>query len=266
MREVGFLEVRLDPHVVIGDDRHDGRAGLHILAERRHLARDAGERRAHDGVLEIERGRVARRLRGEIRGLLGDGPIEVAAQARANLVERALGDLNLLVRDVALVPLLVDVDLGRELAFGERGEPVELALLVGGVRAREGELLESLSVRGARALDEVVDRGELRVGALERDVERAVVEREQHVARFDALVLAHLDGSYRARDFRADDTDVGFDVRVVGLDDAARRVIDVRADGERDERPQQQQRRAQPTAGPARRRTQRAWTQRRARR
>ncbi len=83
------------------------------------------------------------RLRGQIRGLLGDGPIEVAAQARADLVERALGDLNFLVRDVALVACLVDVDLRRELALRERGEPVEFALLVRRVRARERELLRA---------------------------------------------------------------------------------------------------------------------------
>ena len=94
------------------------------------------------------------------------GRREVAAQPRANLVERALGHLDLLVRDVALVARLVDVDLRRELALRERREPVELALLVRGVGAGEGELLESLSVRRARALDEVVDGGELRVGAM----------------------------------------------------------------------------------------------------
>ncbi len=194
------------------------------------------------------------RLRGEIRRLLGDGPIEVAAQACANLVERSLGHLNLPVRDVALVARLVHVELGRELALRQRGETVVLALLVRRVRAGEGELLQGLGVRSAGTLDEIVDRGELRVGARERNVERAIVDREQNVAGLDALILAHADGCDRARDFRADDRDVGLDVGIVGFDDATRRVIDVGADGQRNERPEEQQRRAHPAARAARRR------------
>ena len=83
-----------------------------------------------------------------------------------------------MVRDVALVLGLVDVDAGRELALGERTQTVVLALLVRGVRLVELELLERLPVLGADAFDVVMNRAELRVGTVEAHLERRVVDAE----------------------------------------------------------------------------------------
>ena len=143
--------------------------------------------------------------------------------------------IDFLVRDVALVLRLVDVDAGRELALGERPQTLVLALLVRGVRLVELELLERLPVLRADAFDVVVDRAELRVGAVEAHLERRVVDAEQHVALRDSLVLVHVDLDDRARDPRAHDADVGFHVRVVGADEAAGREIDVQRADEHDD-------------------------------
>ena len=69
----------------------------------------------------LQRGCIADRFRGEIGGLLRDRAIEIAAEPRANLVERPFRQLDFLVRNVVFVACLVDVDVGRKLALRERG-------------------------------------------------------------------------------------------------------------------------------------------------
>ncbi len=59
VREVGLLEVRLDPHIAVGDETHHGVAAFDVRADFRLLAGDTGERRDHVRALQIERGLIA---------------------------------------------------------------------------------------------------------------------------------------------------------------------------------------------------------------
>ncbi len=138
-------------------------------------------------------GRVAHRLRGEIGGLLGDGPIEVAAQARADLVERALGRPESLgSRRRACGALSSTSTSDASLRSASAVEPVELAL----ARTRRscGRARAARAPAGTtRACPRRSRRSRRAARRRDRafDLERPVVDREQHVARFDALVLAH---------------------------------------------------------------------------
>ncbi len=116
--------------------------------------------------------------------------------------------------------------------FASSAEPVVFALLIRRGGARQRELLSRLAVARAEALDQVVDRAELGVGALHRDLERTVIDGEQDVALLHALIFAHGNVRDRPRHLRGHDRNVGFDVRVVGLDEPAGHEIEVTADEE----------------------------------
>ena len=129
------------------------------------------------------------------------------------------------------------VDLGfLELDLGRDAPPLELALALGLLRVELHALPRLLDLRldlaklGARGFDVVAHREHLRLGHVERDLERLRVEAEQDVAVADELVFRDPDRDHATIHVRADRHHVRLDVRVLGRHVAAGHGVPVEAE------------------------------------
>ena len=135
--------------------------------------------------------------------------------------------------------------LARELAFLQRllsrklpGEELDPLLL-------RGNLGHRFVVVGAKLLDLRAHQPQLRLGALERDLERLLIQPEQDLPLANEGVVVDPDPFDPPGHVRADRDDIRLDVGVLGGDVPAAFRIDVDADRARDQRHHDEQHRAQ---------------------
>ena len=183
--------------------------GAAILAGLRHVAGDAGERRADDGVLEVECRLVARRLGLEIARLAFHRQVGIAAEARHDLRDLLFHHGDLLAGHVAVAPGVVELGLGGELLAEQRVLAREIALGEVGVAACDLQLGLLLLIRGLEPGDVLARRLEGGIGTGERHPVGAVVDREQRCALGDVLVLGDRHLGDGAGHFGADGNLVG---------------------------------------------------------
>ena len=117
--EIGFLEVRLDPHVAVGDETHHRVAAFDVRADFRFLAGDAGERRDHVRALQIERGLIAIGPRLLIARMRLDGDVGIAVQVDQDLRGALAREFLLLQRGIERVFCIVEIRDRADLAIDE---------------------------------------------------------------------------------------------------------------------------------------------------
>ena len=206
-----------------------------------------GMRGPHHRVRELARRLVAGRERLLVAGVALDRGVRVAVQVGRHAGELLAQGGALRLRRLQVVPRLVVGGLRGEVVGGELLLPLELGRVVVDVRVGLADLVLEVPVAGLERVEVVAHDPELRVGALQRQPERLVVEAEQDVADGDLLVLADVDLLDDARHVGRDADHVRLHVGVLGRHVAPAGHVLVAADRER-QRQGREQHRAEPAA------------------
>ncbi len=214
--ELGFLQVRLDPDVLVGDDREQRRLGLDELTRLElDLADPARRGRVDLGALHVEQAAVVGGLGLQELGVILGLQVGLALEAGEDLAYLALQDGDLLLRRGGVAARLVVALAADIAAFQQAGAALEGVVEIGPVVARELELGDLDPVGGAARFDLRAGAVALGRGVIQRDAVGLVVEAEQQLAGLHRVVLAHLHGQHLARHLRGDRHLVGLDVGVL---------------------------------------------------
>ena len=170
--------------------------------------------------------------------LLGRDP-DIAAQIGQDAAQvLAVGQL-LLQRDVVIVTRGIELALRDDGAFGQVLLTIIFALVEVDADPVHLDLGQSLLVAGAQGVNVVARALELRLGLGIGDAERLVVDAKQELAGLDRLVLDHGDLGDSAGDLGADRDLVGTDIGVVDRHIAAAGGVEIGADHQHQDRPEQ---------------------------
>ena len=156
-----------------------------------------------------------------------DGDVCVAVQVDQDFRRALARQFLLLQRGVERVFGVVEIGDRADLAFDQPDLAVVRHARISDVVLREFDFGERLTVLQFHRGDVLRGLRERRVGAIERERVRRVVEAEQQLTAFDVIVFLDRDFDDLAGDFGGDDRFVGLHVRVVGVDVAARVQIRV---------------------------------------
>ena len=238
-RELGLLEVGLDPEIGVGDHGNRGHAHDGVAARHQHLGHASVHRRQDRRAAHVQQRVVALGHQLLDLGMVVDRDLGIARERRLDACEVLLGGGHAALGDVERHARLFHLLHRPELALGQVLVAREVGLRVGLLALRRLDLLalgaplrlQALDV-GARALDLGVDARELvAVGR--------VVELVEELAARDVLVLAHRHLDDGAGDLGRDIDAVALHVGVVGRDVAAGGQPDEQRDagGEHRQRP-----------------------------
>ena len=241
--EIRLLGVGLDPHVGRGDQAEGRLRRRQVLAhlQRIDIGHDARDRRQHGGAPQVALRLVDLRLGGEIVGVLLDRRIGVAAELRQGRLGVMLRHAHALARRVEVAPCLVEGRLRGDAALQQVLLTLEARLVEGDVGPGLLDLRLLLAIGRLQGRELVAHRAEIGLGAGQRDLERLLVEREQHRALLDLLAFMHGHVGDDARHVGRHGELAGMDVGVVGRDVAAAGRIDEQCAGQHEDRARGQQ-------------------------
>jgi len=168
--------------------------------------------------------------------------VGIVAELRADLCDLLPGDGDLLRRPVILVARGIQRGFRGHLRLRQLRLAVVFALCEVGVRLRQLLGFDRLAVLRLQAFDLLPLGAERGLGAIERDAEGLFVDAEQYLVLCDMLVVADRDRDDRAGHLGADRDVVRADIGVIGRDVAAAGEIEEGADGDHQQRHDQEKR------------------------
>ena len=213
MRELAFLEVGVDPHLVERHDGHQRRTGVHALpdldAAPGYVARD---RRGKRGARKTEVG-LAHSRRGALH--VGMRLERSAVDQRALRLGLALRRVERRARGGDAIDRVLQL-LARDRARGlDRAAAGEILLGLGELRPPHRNAGVEAGAGGLEVAHAAHRLGELRFGLIERHLGIGLVELDQHLAGLDVIGVVRADGEHGSRDLRRHLHEVAADVRVV---------------------------------------------------
>ena len=169
--DVGFLRIGVDPGRLIVDHAEDRRAGGDEAADLDvvDLRGGAGDRRAHDGVVEIALRVVERGLGLRVFGKLGERQVGIAEQLAERGVALLDGELRLQLRRHQRGAGGIDIGLRAGLRLHQRELAIEVVLLELDVLLREVDQRDERFERRRQLVVVAARAGELGLRGIERE-------------------------------------------------------------------------------------------------